>query len=175
MDRQNPMVFCIGWPKTGTTSIHEALKIIGYRALDWPRAHIPPRNGWINYIKKSKFDAFSDVPINNPRLYKELYKEFPNSKFILTFRDPETLTKSWINFFKYTPWSIDTEKERIKLITNYKNHFNEAIDFFKDKPSKLLIINIIEGDGWKKLCDFLNKSIPNKPFPHSNKGKYRKK
>jgi hypothetical protein len=36
-------------------------------------------------------------------------------------------------------------------------------------------MNTIEGDGWEKLCNFLDKPIPQIPYPHKNIGKYRKK
>ena len=31
-------------------------------------------------------------------------------------------------------------------------------------------MNITQGDGWDKLCPYLNKDIPDTAFPHSNKG-----
>jgi hypothetical protein len=27
-------------------------------------------------------------------------------------------------------------------------------------------------DGWKPLCEFLGKEVPNEPFPHVNEGKW---
>jgi hypothetical protein len=44
-----------------------------------------------------------------------------------------------------------------------------VIDYFADKPDKLLVICWENKDGWNKLCDFLNKSVPKVPFPHLNK------
>ena len=64
--RHTTKIFCIGFSKTGTSSIHHALDILGYRSLHWPRAHIDPKKGWIHYFKKSKFDAFSDAPLYRP-------------------------------------------------------------------------------------------------------------
>ena len=54
-------------------------------------------------------------------------------------------------------------------IQEYDEHNKQVIAYFKDKPSQLLVMNITEGDGWEKLCKFLNKPIPNKAFPHKNK------
>jgi hypothetical protein len=31
-----------------------------------------------------------------------------------------------------------------------------------------------DGDGWEKLCKFLNKPIPDMEFPHENKSKIEK-
>jgi len=47
----------------------------------------------------------------------------------------------------------------------------EAIIHFKDQPERLLVMNICGGDGWEKLCPFLEKSIPNVPFPRLNAAK----
>ena len=33
-----------------------------------------------------------------------------------------------------------------------------------------LEMNITQGDGWDKLCPYLDKDIPDTIFPHSNKG-----
>jgi hypothetical protein len=173
-DRKKPMVFCIGLPKTGTTSLHHALKILGYRSIHWPRAHLKPRKGWINYFKKSGFDAFSDAPINDRGFYEELEKEFPDAKFILTIRKPESLAKSWDNYFKYSPWKIETQEDKEKIIQNIKDHNKEVKEYFKNKSSKLLIFDILKGDGWEKLCSFLDKQVPEESFPHSRKGRYKK-
>lgn len=61
--------------------------------------------------------------------------------------------------------------EKFKLI---EKRNNEMIQYFGNKKSQLLVMNIINGDGWNKLCFFLNKPIPNKPFPHKNIGSYKK-
>lgn len=40
---------------------------------------------------------------------------------------------------------------------------------FQDRDEKLMIFNIYGGQGWKHLCKFLNKPIPDIGFPHLNK------
>jgi len=48
----------------------------------------------------------------------------------------------------------------------YDLHYKNALEYFKDRPDDLLILNIPAGDGWKPLCDFLNIDwVPDKPFP----------
>jgi hypothetical protein len=60
---------------------------------------------------------------------------------------------------KYKNNSIDLYDTRISAITN----------FFLDKKDKLLIMDICNGDGYDKLCAFLNlpKQKENK-FPRLN-------
>ena len=38
------------------------------------------------------------------------------------------------------------------------------------RPEDLLIVDWEKGQGWKELCSFLNKSVPNVSFPHDNRG-----
>jgi hypothetical protein len=174
-EKQNPMIFCIGFSKTGTTSLDKALSVLGYRPIHWPHAHIKPKEGWLKYIKKSPYDAFSDAPIYFSGFFKEIDKEFPNSKFILTVRDPKSLVKSWENYFSNAPWTVDSEEEKNNIIKEYTDHKKDVLEYFKDKPSQLLVFDVINGDGWEKLCKFLDKPIPNTPFPYKRKARYKKK
>ena len=164
-------VFCVGTWKTGTTSIYQSLTILGYRTGRLLRGGNKPKCGWIEYIKKSNYDAFTDDPISF--LYKELDGMYPNSKFILTIRDKESYIKSYYNYFEGTELEKKPE-EKEKILKEYDKHNNEVKDYFKGRPDKLLTINVVGGDGWEKLCNFLGKPIPETPFPHKNKGRYKK-
>jgi len=172
--KNDPKVFCIGDVKTGTSTIGQALNILGYRSIQMLQGK-EPKEGWIHYIKKCNYDAFSDWPMRKVGLYKELDKAFPNSKFILTLREKKSWAKSFENYFKASPWEIKNPLELENRIKKYEERNGEIIEYFKDKPSRLLIVDLIKGDGWNELCNFLNKPIPKKPFPHKNKGKYKKK
>jgi hypothetical protein len=174
-EKNDTKVFCLGYAKTGTSSISKALSILGYRSVHWLRAGIKPKEGWISYIKKCKYDAFADMPIIKKGFFKTLDREFPDSKFILTTRDTESLLKSWENYFTEEHLAIKSEEDRKKVKIFYERHNEQVVDYFKDKPSQLLIMNIFENDGWDKLCKFLDKPVPNVPFPHKNIGFYRRK
>jgi len=167
--KNNPKVFCIGYVKTGTTSLYKALSILGYRSNQLLRGGIKPKKGWIEYIKKLKYDAYSDFPMFEDDLFKQIDKTFPNSKFILTVRDTKSWEKSFENFYIYS-----SEKAKNEGLQKINEHNENVLAYFKDKPNQLLVMNIINGDGWDKLCKFLNKPIPIKPFPHKNKGRYKK-
>ena len=54
-------------------------------------------------------------------------------------------------------------------INIYSNHNKEVINYFKDRPQDLLILDFTKGDNWEKLCGFLGRSLPAKPFPHYNR------
>jgi len=159
-------VFCVGYVKTGISSLYKALKILGYKPVRLINGGAEPRKGWIDYIKNSNYDAYSDYPIYKEGFFKELDETFPNSKFILTVRNEKSWEKSYINFFDVSYKNLKTDKQR------FGDHNKEVRKYFKYKRSKLLVMDINKGDDWEKLCKFLDKPIPDKPFPHKNIGKY---
>lgn len=171
--KNDTKVFCIGDVKTGTTSLCKALSILGYRSVRLLRGSDKPKEGWVEYIKKCKYDAYTDFPIGYKNLYQEIYKEIPNSKFILTIRDKQSFEKSYVNYFRGTP--IEKKPQELKhRLRNYEERNKQVVEYFKNSPTQLLVMNVFEGDGWEELCNFLNKPIPNKPFPHKNIGRYKK-
>jgi hypothetical protein len=172
--KNDPKVFCIGDVKTGTSTLAKALSILGYRSIQMVQVK-KPKEGWIHYVKNCNYDAFSDWPMRKAGFYKELNEEFPNSKFILTLRETKSWSKSFENYFKASPWEINKPQDIEQRIKNYERRNKEILEYFKDKPSRLLIVELVKGDGWTELCKFLDKPIPDKPFPHKNKGKYKKK
>jgi len=56
-----------------------------------------------------------------------------------------------------------------KLEENCRIHNQAVINYFSDRPEKLLVVNWEQGHGWQELCSFLDLPIPNQPFPHINK------
>lgn len=176
-DKNGTKVFGVGGAKTGTTSLHKALKILGYRSarmFDWPAYIKYGGEKYIEKIKKSNYDTFVDFPFGYKDLYKKIDVSIPGSKFILTVRDSEALEKSFLNFYKDGPWAhymLDNLPEEIKLIGERND---EIIRYFEDRKSQLLVMDITKGDGWDKLCIFLDRPIPKKPFPHKNTGRYKK-
>ncbi|WP_322764348.1 sulfotransferase [Cyanobium usitatum] len=84
-------VFCIGFNKTGTTSVRVALEELGYRVASQPVAELFITD-WArrDFSRISDFcqtaDAFQDIPFSLPYTYQTLDASFPGSKFILTIR-----------------------------------------------------------------------------------------
>ncbi len=176
------LVIGVGFQKTGTTSLREALKILGYRVKDnTGRALIPILKG--NYDKVlrllANYDAVEDTPWY--MIYKELDELIPNSKFILTIRDQESWYKSvrrhigdlrsanheWI----YGRGKGLPKEDKENTIAVYNKHNQEVIDYFADRPDDLIVIDFTKGDRWDKICHLLGKEIPTIPFPHYNKSK----
>ncbi len=87
-----PKVFCIGFHKTGTTSLELALKKLGYRVTGSFGTKDPDIASKVHamvYAMVDGFDAFENNPW--PVLYQELDQRYPGSKFILTRRP----VKAW--------------------------------------------------------------------------------
>ena len=169
-------IFGIGLPKTGQTSLAMAMWTLGYKTIQYP--YNPSQ------IKNNDFALDLPVVIN----YKRLDKKYPGSKFILTIRDFDSWLKSMRNHYRRYPASKRYKQQLIfrlrfwgttnfnkKLMTKkYYEHIEDVNKYFKGRKKDLLIINIVAGEGWKKLCPFIGKEIPRKRFPRENGGKYKK-
>lgn len=176
-------VFCIGFHKTGTTSLTVALQTLGY-IVTGPNGVSDPNIAKNVYSMADflvmKYDAFQDNPW--PIIYQELDRKYPNSKFILTIRNSENWIQSLVRYFgsNETPmrkWIYGVgcpEGNEEIYIKRFEKHNKEVIDYFKQRPNDLLVMNLAQGDGWEKLCSFLGKDIPDLPFPHANKASDRK-
>jgi hypothetical protein len=116
-------------------------------------------------------DSFEDLPWCY--LYRELDTHFPGSKFILTVRKTD---RAWFDSFRkhnvrlnnniYIPPKGTAFEETMAI---YHNHNAAVREYFKDRPNDLIELCWERGDGWKELCTFLDKPIPELPFPHSNR------
>lgn len=171
----------IGFHKTGTTTLGIALKTLGYNVVGAKpdlAKHLFENDFESIFRIADSFDAFQDNPW--AILYKELDARYPDSKFILTWRDENEWIKSVVNHFgkKHTEmrrWIYGTghPKGNEQLYLNrYKKHINEVLEYFQNRKEDLLIVSWEKAKGWEELCEFLNKPIPKIPFPHVNKGKF---
>jgi hypothetical protein len=170
-------VFCIGFHKTGTKSLASALTTLGYRVTG-PNGVSDPdiaKNVYaLAFDLIERFDAFQDNPW--PILYKEVDRRCPGSRFVLTIRSSERWIRSMVSHFgsQVTPmrqWiygpGCPAGNEAI-YVRRYEAHNREVLEYFKDRPGDLTVMNLAAGDGWDKLCAFLGKPTPNVPFPHEN-------
>ena len=92
-------LFCIGAHKTGTTSLERILHLLGYDLPDQTEIEISTFKqvmyGRYERLSQmvSQYDAFQDTPFALSNIYVALDALFPNSKFILTYREPD----QWFN------------------------------------------------------------------------------
>ena len=171
-------VFCVGFHKTGTSSLGRALEVLGYTVC----GEVGVREARIGEIaldlakqKLPHYDAFQDNPW--PILFRELDTACPNSRFILTSRETERWLASITRHFGEhdTPmraWIYGVghpagHEERYRA--RYEGHNRAVREYFAERPGDLLEMNFEAGDGWEKLCPFLERSIPETPLPHLNR------
>jgi hypothetical protein len=162
-------IYGIGLSRTGTTSLCKAMSILGYNSQHGLR--------YIEEIEKYQF--INDIIISGNFEFLDFVTR--NGKFILTVRNDveewldsceyrigsnrgETIRRREIRFRLYGVDRFDREKFRVA----YHDYMKKVINHFKGRED-LLIMNIIGGDGWEKLCPFLEKEIPIVNFPHKNK------
>jgi Sulfotransferase domain len=175
-----PKVFGIGFHKTGTTSLGEALRVLGYRVTGPNAVH---RKGMDTAMAMAitqellpRFDAFQDNPWAN--LFREMDHAAPGSRFVLTTRPEEEWLRSVVGHFgpRSTPmreWVYGAGNgspigNEDLYLERYRRHNREVLEHFADRPNDLLVIDITRGDGWEALCPFLGLDIPEEEFPHSN-------
>ena len=188
LNRKNIKFFGIGLSQTGTKSLTQALTILGFNVIHYPDDEVTLKElmaGKYDFSILNDFDGITDITV--APFYAQLDLLFPGSKFILTVRDKE----SWLSSLE-AQWSANHvfddsragketnmqrrmllrvaaygtyafNKERFSYV--YDLHYKNVVEYFKERPESLLIINIYTGEGWDKLCPFLNQPILDKPFP----------
>ncbi len=125
-----------------------------------------------------QFDAVQDNPW--PLLYQELDQLYPGSKFILTVRDANEWYGSVLNHFNTTPSHMQEliygysypADHKTEFLTIYRRHNLKVSQYFADRPSDFLTLDITQDPTWNQLCSFLERPVPLMPFPHFNKGAY---
>ncbi|MEZ5708525.1 MAG: sulfotransferase [Blastomonas sp.] len=136
------------------------------------------------------FEACVDFP--SASYYRELLEHFPDAKVLLTVRDFDKWYRS-VNETIYPSsnavpaWmqAVIPMARRMDIIVNGtvwdrlfggkfldKEHsrrvFGDYIEQVKHNvPADRLLVYEV-GEGWEKLCTFLNVPVPDEPFPHVN-------
>jgi Sulfotransferase domain len=185
-------IFGVGYPKTGTVSLHAAFQLLGYESWHWSSAHVAKRiwqemhGAGARSASLEGYEALCDLPI--PLLYEKLDKAYPGSKFILTLRNEQNWLESIRRHFldAYNPWKAQWDSDpfsnRVHFLTygrtdfdpkvfldRYRAHNAAVQEYFRWRPESLLILHLDRGDGWGRLCPFLGRPVPRVPFPRKNK------
>ena len=177
-----PKVFGIGLNKTGTSSLHRALELLGYRSLHWGglETHdrvlraMDERKPMLSYLDPEP-DAISDVLVINYYFYLADL-QYPGSKFILTLRDLDDWLDSRRRHVERNQrlkesGDYDGEFLTVDLDTwavEYRRHEAVIRTYFAHRPGDLLGFRPTDGD-WEPLCEFLGRPVPELPFPWENR------
>lgn len=173
-------IFNIGFNKSGSTSLTKAMEILGYRAIHYKHDDVMLvdvieaniKNGNKLLAGLEQYDFFSDFS-GRPFL-KELDKQYPGSKFILTIRELNAWLESREKHVKRNQQNPNYKYNFLKVDKDeWKKSRESALlmlkKYFKNREKDFLIIDICAGDRWEKLCSFLSKPLPKEPFPFLNK------
>ncbi|KAI8067694.1 P-loop containing nucleoside triphosphate hydrolase protein, partial [Gilbertella persicaria] len=146
----------------------------------------PEQADWTTIYRD--YDAAVDWP--TAAYWKPLFQQFPDAKVILTVRTPESWYKSVRNTIgKYQGQHMDltpnhprykfarmakavclegqladptvTEETLCQFFLNNIEQVKQTV------PSNQLLVMEL-GEGWARLCEFLDKPIPNEPYPNVN-------
>ena len=60
--------------------------------------------------------------------------------------------------------TVDYDRE--KFAAGRRRHYADVEQYFGDRPGDLLRVDITSGCGWEPLCRFLDRPVPDTPFPH---------
>ena len=182
-----PKVFGIGLSRTGTTSLASALTTLGIDAAHWTN---PLTHQILSDMDLFMFGACTDCSVS-PK-FERLYYLYPNAQFVYTRRDVEAWVQSFWKHHRRVSWAGDMKAFReafnerpfpdaaveFALYTtddvrdSYRAFEQRVRGFFSDKPKgKLLELDISAGQGWPELCAFLDKPVPETPFPKLNTSK----
>lgn len=177
-----PKVFCIGFQKTGTTSLYAALTALGYRTSavvgrELSAEELAAKGAALCIETAKRYDAAEDMPW--PMFFRELDLAFPGSKFILTVRDEARWFASIerhfgdrgeaMQAFVYGRDAAAPAGNKARYLNVYRGHEQAVRAYFRERPDDLLIMDLEAGDGWEALCDFLGVAAPQTPFPAKNR------
>ncbi|KAL6056602.1 Sulfotransferase family protein [Balamuthia mandrillaris] len=189
--QKNPKVFGLGMPKTGTSSLAEALQMLGFdshHTFHKPvelllrkdkEDSIAPLS--VDVVRRyDPFDAVSDNPI--PWFFEELLLMYPEAKFILTTRNVTKWWASWkAHMQRHTdPTDVALRMRSLNFGWQQPNEYFCVKGFLRHNrlvqaivpPKQLLVMDVTAGDGFSKLCPFLGvpgeKCPPDEEFPVAN-------
>jgi hypothetical protein len=173
-------VFCIGFHKTGTTSLYAALTQLGFKVTGpieerWSAERLRREGAKLCVEIARRYDAVEDMPW--PIFFRELDAAYPGSKFILSLREPgawfASIEKHFgegdneMHRFIYGDAHGSAPRSRERWIAVKTAHEAAVRAHFLGRAD-LLEMDLARGDGWEKLCPFLAVRAPSTPFPVKN-------
>lgn len=191
-----------GFGRTGTLSLKVALEQLGFSKCHHMQEVISSGrqlNAWhaICHGADADWDEVFDgyqasVDWPSCAYWEPLHRHYPDSKVILTIRDPdrwyesalETIYPTSNEMPAWMTWIIPRLRKTVEFL--FANVWNgtfggrfedrqHAIDVFQRNtahvkevvPSERLLV-FQATDGWEPLCEFLGVPVPEGPYPHIN-------
>jgi hypothetical protein len=191
MTQYDGKIFGIGFYKTGTTTLYDALRTLGYNTVngDKPGSY-PGADDGATLTRRidagdfrlptfEMFDAFTDNPYF--RIWREIYAFYPEARYILTVRDEEQWIASCVKFFRHRRirpmrvWMFGPQANpardaasRQAWLEAYRAHNAAVRAHFAGRPQQFLEFDPTRETSWIRLCAFLGAPVPDVPWPHAN-------
>ena len=176
-------ILCLGFDKTGTTSLHEAFKWLGFSSAhcEWEgdvrggdlvtkaaREHLPL------LVYMPGVQAYSDMELYD--WYQTLAEQYPEAYYILNTREPYARAVSKIKHDMR--WNARFPERQPRRVDEQRKHELVALQCAREEDIRAYFkgwqrfteFNVTEGDGYPKLCEFLGLPSLDEPFPFENKG-----
>ena len=181
-DPDRPRVFGIGLNKTGTSSFHDAVTILGFESLHWGgpsirlavEAALAARRLLLSDLGP-RYDAFSDILALSTN-FVLLDSQYPGSRFVLTVRPVD----DWIDSRRRHVETNIRRKEAGEydgtfLVVDeagwraeWEQHVGAVRRYFTGRPD-YLEIDLATTAGWEPLISFLELPAPDEPYPWANR------
>lgn len=165
-------IFCIGFNKTGTTTIERVLKDFKVTLGSQQEAEILMPNWYRRDFKAiekyaKSATAFQDIPFSLPYTFIALEQQFPNAKFILSVRDNNEQWYNSIVKFHSKLWSSGTEAPTVHELKNatycYKGLAYEYIKQVFNTPDDDLYNKAILTNTYNNHNSFVKDYFRSKP------------
>lgn len=182
-----------GLGRTGTKSLHTALAMLGFGPCHHMMEvfqHPESMRLWIEADEgRPDWDAIfehyhSAVDYPAAAYWRELTRYYPDAKVLHTVRDPDEWFQSVratilapgglsrregedapAQFFASFRRRLPSQLDDRAVMTQYFRSHTEAVTA-TISPKRLLVYQV--GEGWERLCSFLDVPVPSEPFPSEN-------
>ena len=169
-------IFCIGFNKTGTSSMHQLFLELGLRSYHGYYSHFPVMDPIYG-----QFQCFSD---GDQHPFELLDRTYPGSRFIVTTRPLDDWLVSRIRHIEERrrigatgpmrmEYDADPEAAVRKWVRCRLDYHQRVVTYFAQRPGDLLVINICDGadsvEAVQTITRFLGLKIaPGHALPHEN-------
>jgi hypothetical protein len=184
MPAEHSKIFGIGLSRTGTLSLSAALQTLGIETRHYPndvRTQDELRRGYYELSILQTVQAITDIVVSP--FYAQFDTVYRDSRFILTTRPTDawltSVEKHFRNYveFRRDPFddfvlacvygTLHFSSDRLRYVKEL--HEENVGRYFASEPHKLLVLDVSTAAGWEPLCAFLDRPVPQEPYPHLNK------
>lgn len=174
-------VFCVGFAKTGTTTLRKTLKSLGFRVAGYDSFRKFADKQDVTYddlaahaVEEIRaYDACQDSPWSI--LYRDLDRAFPGSKFIHVIRDRDAWIRSALGDFSGHPnpirkviyGSLVPEGNEEGWLDAYDRHNAAVTEHFSGRSEDFLQLKLEDLD-FETVCRFVGEEYRGQKLPKTN-------